>query len=162
MTLTNITKFKKSYKHKRTARKLYAEQSKNHFIIFFLEHDSYLIAPRRPPGQDVFVFGFVVERRRYKKQCKHTSKKASKTKLKKIKTRSRMIGERIRNHPQTLQNQYQIDPKCSKNEAKRDKTSNQRLQDDSGAPRKPIPPLSCAGQGPTWSPKSTKKSKKTI
>ena len=33
-----------------------------------------LIAPRRPPGQDMLAFGFVVERRRYKKQCKHTSK----------------------------------------------------------------------------------------
>ena len=34
-----------------------------------------LIAPRRPPGQDMLAFRFVVERRGYKKQCKHTSKK---------------------------------------------------------------------------------------
>ena len=119
----------------------------------------YLIAP---PGQDVFVFGFVAERTRYKKQCKHTSKKASKTKLKKSKTRSRMIGERIKNHPETLQNRPQIDPKWSENEAKRDKKSNNRLQDDLGGPRRPSSRLSCPGHGPTWNPKLSKKCKKTL
>ena len=120
----------------------------------------YLIAPRGPPGQDVFVFGFVAERTRYKMQCKHTSKKASKTKLKKIKTRSRMIRERIKNHPKTFQNQYQIDPKWSENEAKRDKTSNHRLQDDLGSLRMAFPPLSAQDMAKTWSPKSNKNCRK--
>ena len=40
--------------------------------IFFWGH--HLTSPRRPPGQDMLGFGFVVERRRYKKQCKKTSK----------------------------------------------------------------------------------------
>ena len=127
------------------------------YIFLFI----YLIAPRRPPGQDVFVFGFVAERTRYKKQCKHTSKKASKTKPKKSKTRSRMIGERIKNHPETLQNRPQIDQKWSENEAKRDKTSNHRLQDDLGGLRMAFPPLSAQDMATTWSPKSNKNYKKT-
>ena len=35
---------------------------------------NHLIAPRRPPVQGMLAFRFVVERRGYKKQCKHTSK----------------------------------------------------------------------------------------
>ena len=37
-----------------------------------------LIAPRRPPGQDMLALGFVVEHRRCKKQCKETSEELGK------------------------------------------------------------------------------------
>ena len=108
----------------------------------------YLIAPRRPPGQDMLALGFVVERRRYKRQCKDASKDLE-NELKNSEIDARILRK-------SAEIQVKIDPKWSENGAKRDKKCNHRLQDDLGAPRRRIPPLSCAGRVPTWSPKSNK------
>ena len=53
------------------------------------------------------------------------------------------------------QNRAKIGPKGSQNEAKRDKKSQQRLQDDLGPPWGAIFRLRCPGQVPSWVPKSS-------
>ncbi len=53
-----------------------------------------------------------------------------------------------------------IVPKGSQKEAKRDKKSKQRLQDDLGPSRRPISRLSPRDMGPIWSTNSTNNCKK--
>ena len=64
------------------------------------------------------------------------------------------IDPKIRRKSDKIQDQ--VDPKWSQNEAKRGTKPKQPLQDALGGLRKQIPPLSCAGRGPTWRPKSKK------
>ena len=59
-------------------------------------------------------------------------------------------------HRKSAEIQDEIDPKWYENEAKRDKKSNQRLQDDLGGPRGAIFRLSRQIQTPTWSQKANK------
>ena len=59
------------------------------------------------------------------------------------------------------QNRAKIDPNGSQNKAKRDKKSQQRLQDDLGPPWGAISRLSCPGQVPSWVPKSSQIRKKS-
>ena len=65
-----------------------------------------------------------------------------------------------KNTPERSKIEPKIDPKWYENEAKRDKKSNQRLQDDLGGFKGAIFRLSRQIQTPTWSPKSNKKCKK--
>ena len=75
----------------------------------------------------------------------------------------------IKHRPQNLQkkgteidqNGAKIDPKGSQNEAKTDKKSEQRLQDDLGPPWGAISRLSWSSQVPSWVPKSSQIPKKT-
>ena len=72
------------------------------------------------------------------------------------------VPETGQNGAKSCPSRPKIDQKRSKNEAKRGKTSNQRLQDDPGAPRERISRLSTRSIGSNLEPKIDPKLKKNI
>ena len=99
-------------------------------------------------------------------------KEGKNERMKRKKDRSHKWGKRartIKHRPQNLQkkgaeineNGAKIDRKGSQNEAKRDKKSEQRLQDDLGPVWGAISPLLCRRLGAFWKPKSSQIRKKT-
>ena len=95
----------------KTLKQIYAR----HFCAFPMLN--YLIASRRPPGQDVLVVGFVAERSRYKTQCKHTSKDLE-TQAEKIAKFIREFAEKVaKSIPKSTQNGSKTKPRGTRSQS---------------------------------------------
>ena len=79
----------------------------------------YLIAPRRPPGQDMLALGFVAERRRYKTQCKHTSEKQCQKIVKLIR---KSIEKVTKSRTKSTQNGPKTKPRATRSQSSLPKT----------------------------------------